>query len=171
MEIRTQADRPIEVHKFYGGAIFGAAALALLLQTFLPRKLPGADLLDLPLLVTLYFGLSRRNPSTGLLLGMVIGLLQDSLSHVPIGQFGIAKTLVGFAASSIGSRIDLEHPLSRFILAFVFFYFQLTVLVVTRRLLLAQPEPFFTLNLLLAALVNAILAVGLFALLDRLRKS
>ena len=26
------------------------------------------------------FGLSRRNPSTGLLLGMVIGILQDSLS-------------------------------------------------------------------------------------------
>src|SRR3972149_5515935 len=110
MEIRTQADRPIEVHKFYGGAILGAAALALLLQTFLPRKLPGADLLDLPLLVTLYFGLSRRNPSTGLLLGMVIGLLQDSLSHVPIGQFGIAKTLVGFAASSIGSRIYRRAP-------------------------------------------------------------
>jgi len=171
MEIRTQADRPIEVHKFYSGAIFGAAALALVLQTFLPRKLPGADLLDLPLLVTLYFGLSRRNPSTGLLLGMAIGLLQDSLGHAPIGLFGISKTLVGFAASSIGSRIDVEHPASRFFLTGLFFYLQLIVLVVTRRLLLAQPETLFALNQLLAALVNAVLAVGLFALLDRLRKS
>lgn len=171
MEIRTQADRPIEVHKFYGGAIFGATALALLLQTFLPRKLPGADLLDLPLLVTLYFGLSRRNPSTGLLLGMVIGLIQDSLSHSPLGLFGTSKTLVGFAASSIGSRIDIEHPFSRFLLAFLCFYFQLIVLVVTRRLLLAQPEPFLTLHSLVAAVVNATLAAFLFTFLDRLRKS
>lgn len=171
MEIRTQADRPIEVHKFYGGAIVGATALALLLQTFLPRKLPGADLLDLPLLITLYFGLSRRNPSTGLLLGMVIGLLQDSLSHSPVGLFGISKTLVGFVASSIGSRFDVEHPFSRFFLTFLFFYFQLIVLVITRRLLLAQPESFLTLNLLLAAVVNALLATFLFTLLDRLRKA
>ena len=60
--------------------------------------------------MTIYFALSRRNPSGGLLLGMVIGLAQDSLSHTPIGLYGIAKTLVGFVASSLGSRIDVEHP-------------------------------------------------------------
>ena len=60
--------------------------------------------------MTIYFALSRRNPSSGLLLGMVIGLLQDSLSRTPIGLYGIAKTLVGYLSSSIGARIDVEHP-------------------------------------------------------------
>jgi len=71
---------------------------------------PKVATVDLPLLLTVYFGLSRRNPSTGLLLGMVIGLLQDSLSKTPLGLFGIAKTLIGFVASSIGGKLDTEHP-------------------------------------------------------------
>jgi len=78
---------------------------------------------DLPLLVTIYFGLSRRNPSTGLLLGMVIGLLQDSLSGPTVpgwGLYGIAKTIIGYLASSIGARLDTEHPAARFALTFAF---------------------------------------------------
>jgi len=56
----------IEVHKFRAGAIIGSLLLVLFLQAFLPLYVPKAEILDLPLLVTIYFGLSRRNPSTGL---------------------------------------------------------------------------------------------------------
>jgi len=41
----------------------------------------------------------------------------------------------------------------------------------TRRLLLAEPEAWFTLRLGIAAAVNAVVAVFVFMLLDRLRKS
>jgi rod shape-determining protein MreD len=135
--------------------------------------LPKLDFLDLPLLVTIYFGLSRRNPSTGLLLGTTIGLLQDSLSGptVPLGLYGIAKTVVGYLASSIGARLDTEHPLARFSLTVAFFVLHQAVLVLTRRLLLAQPEPWFNMHLAMAAGMNAVLAVPLFLLLDRLRRS
>lgn len=162
----------IEVHKFRGGAIFVAAALALLLQAFLPVYFAKAAILDLPLLVTIYFGLSRRNPSTGLLLGMVIGLLQDSLSGptVPLGLYGIAKTVIGYLASSIGARLDTEHPAARFALTAIFFGLHQGVIVLTRRLLLAQPEVWFTARLGVAALINAFIAVFLFALLDKLRR-
>jgi rod shape-determining protein MreD len=170
MEIRTAPEQHIEVHKFHGGAIVGATVVALVLQAFLPIHFHWAAQLELPLLITLYFALSRRNPATGLLLGMVIGLLQDSLSRSPIGLYGIAKTFVGFLGSSIGSRLDVEHPLSRFALVFCFFHLQQAVLALTKRLLLAQHEPFVTVPLLVASLVNAALAIGLFPLLDRLRK-
>src|SRR6266849_637741 len=95
----------IEVHKFRTGAIIGSLLLVLFLQAFLPLYVPKAEILDLPLLITIYFGLSRRNPSTGLLLGMAIGLAQDSLSGptVPLGLYGIAKTIIGYLASSIGA--------------------------------------------------------------------
>ncbi len=162
----------IEVHKFRAGAIVLATLFALVLQAFLPVYITKAEILDLPLLVTIYFGLSRRNPSTGLLLGTVIGLLQDSLSGptVPLGLYGIAKTIIGYLASSIGARLDTEHPAARFALTGAFFVVHQGVIMLTRRLLLAQPESWFNVHLAIAALVNAVVAVFLFIFLDRLRR-
>jgi len=162
----------IEVHKFHGGAIFLATVVALLLQASVPVYFPKFSVLDLPLLLTIYFGLSRRNPSTGLLLGMAIGLLQDSLSGptVPLGLYGIAKTIIGYLASSIGARLDTEHPIARFALTMVFFCIHQAMILVTRRILLAQPDPLFTLRLAISAGVNAIIGVMLFMALDKLRK-
>src|ERR1700739_4984772 len=166
------AESHIEVHKFRSGAIVGAVILSLMLQAFVPVYIPKFAVLDLPLLVTIYFGLSRRNPATVLLLGMVIGLLQDSLSGptVPLGLYGIAKTITGYLASSIGARLDTEHPAARFALTMFFFALHQAVIVLTRRILLAQPEPWFNLHLLAAAFLNAFLAVLIFLLLDRLRR-
>jgi rod shape-determining protein MreD len=161
----------IEVHKFRGGTILFATVFALLVQAFVPVYWPRVGMLDLPLLITIYFGLSRRNPSTGLLLGMVIGLLQDSLSKTPLGLFGIAKTLIGFVASSIGGKLDTEHPAARFALTFVFFALHQGIIVLVQRLLLAHSEPWFTVRLVIAALVNATVGVVLYFLLDRLRRS
>jgi rod shape-determining protein MreD len=164
------AETHIEVHKFRTGAILIATVLALLIQTAFPIYVSKAAILDLPLIITIYFGLSRRNPSTGLLLGAGIGLLQDSLSKVPLGLYGIAKTVIGYLASSIGARLDTEHPAARFALTGLFFFVHHAIVVLTRRLLLAQPETWFPLNFAISAAVNAVIAVFLFMLLDRLRK-
>jgi rod shape-determining protein MreD len=164
------AESHIEVHKFRTGAVVAATLFALVIQALLPVYFPKADILDLPLLITIYFGLSRRNPSTGLLLGMVIGLLQDSLSKSPLGLYGIAKTIIGYIASSIGARLDTEHPAARFALTVVFFGLHQGVIALIKRVLLAQPEAWFTMRLGIAAGVNGIVAVFLFLLLDQLRK-
>jgi rod shape-determining protein MreD len=162
----------IEVHKFWPGAVVAVTVAALLLQTSVPVYLPKLEILELPLLVTIYFGLSRRNPSTGLLLGMVIGLSQDALSGptVPLGFYGIAKTVIGYLASSIGARLDTEHPAARFALIFVFFVVHQAILVLVRRVLLAQPEPWVNVHLAIAAAVNAVVGTALFMGLDRLRR-
>ncbi len=170
-EVYIGPEPHIEVHKYYGGVVPVAVLLALMLQAFLPVHLRVASYLELPLLVTVYFALSRRNPSSGLLLGMVVGLLQDSLSRSLIGLYGIAKTLVGFLGSSIGARLDVEHPFARFLITFGFVYFHRAALTLMRHTLLAQRgEKYFDLPLLITAIVNAIIAVGLFPLLDRFRK-
>ena len=161
----------IEVHKFHGATILLCVVFALVLQAFLPVYITKANILDLPLLITIYFGLSRRNPSTGLLLGTFIGLLQDSLSKTPIGLFGIAKTVIGYLASSIGARLDTEHPLARFALTAAFFALHQGIVVLVQKLLLAQPQAWFSMRLLTACMVNAILGVVLYHFLDRLRKS
>lgn len=163
----------IEVHKFRSGAIVGTLLFAVLLQAFVPVYFQKFSILDLPMLVVIYFGLSRRNPSTGLLLGMVAGLLQDSLSGptVPLGLNGIAKTVIGYLASSIGARLDTEHPAARFALTLFFFVIHQGVIGLIRRMLLAEPEKWFTMQLLIATGFNAVVAVFVFMLLDRLRKN
>jgi rod shape-determining protein MreD len=171
LNVGERPDPNVEVHKFYSGAVLGVALLALVFQAFLHKYGRWAELIDLPLLVTIYFGVSRRNPVTGMFLGGTIGILQDALSHDnPIGMYGIAKTIVGYLASSIGGRIDTEHPLSRFGLVFFFFHFHQAILAVTQRVLLNHSAPLFTPRLLLDSLVTAAFAVPLFALLDRLRR-
>jgi rod shape-determining protein MreD len=171
LNVGAHSEANIEVHKYYGGTVLGTCLLALVFQAFLHKYGRWAELIDLPLLVTIYFGVSRRNPVTGLFLGGTIGILQDALSHDnPIGMYGIAKTIVGYLASSIGARIDTEHPLSRFGLIFLFFHFHQAILVLTQRVLLNHPAPFFTLQLLLDSVVTAAFGVVLFALLDRLRR-
>jgi rod shape-determining protein MreD len=170
-EVYIGPEPHIEVHKYYGGVVPAAVLLALLLQAFFPIYFRWANYLELPLLVTVYFALSKRNPSSGLLLGMVIGLLQDSLSRTPLGLYGIAKTLTGYLGSSIGARVDVEHPISRFLLTVGFVWFHHAVFTLTSHVLLAKhDEMYFTMPLLISALVNAALAMGLFPLLDRFRK-
>ena len=165
----TQTETHIEVHKFRVWAVVAVAAAALLIQSFVPVYFPSLRILEFPLLITLYFGFSQRNPSSGLLLGMVIGLVQDSLGSSYIGLYGIAKTVTGFLASSFGSRIDVDNPLSRFGLTAAFFVIHQGTYVLTRRLLLGESQVFFTSHLAIAAGVNAALATILFPLLDRLR--
>jgi rod shape-determining protein MreD len=168
----AQSESNIEVHRYYSGAVILIAFLALALQAFLHKYGRWTELVDLPMLVTIYFGVSRRNPMTGLLLGAGIGMAQDALSHDnPIGLYGIANTLVGYIASSVGARIDTEHPLSRFALIFVLFHFHQVILAISERVLLAETAPMFTLRLLLASIVSSAAGVVLFAMLDRLRRS
>jgi rod shape-determining protein MreD len=161
----------IEVHKFHGGTILLSMLIAVVLQSFLPVYISKAGILDLPLLVTIYFGLSRRNPSTGLLLGTTIGLLQDSLGKTALGLFGISKTIIGYLASSIGARLDTEHPAARFALTAAFFVLHQGIVILINRLLLARPQAWFTWNFGIACLVNATLGVVLYSFLDRFRKS
>lgn len=170
---RAEVQPRLEVHRFRSGAVVFTCFAALALQAFIPAHIWKGDLvgdlLELPLLVTIYFGLSRRNPSRGLLLGMIVGLAQDGLSGGYIGLYGIAKTLVGYLASTIGGRLDVEHPAARMVLAFSFFHLHRLVFALTQRWLLAQPIPLENGRLVIASLVTALLAWPLFALLDRLR--
>ncbi|MEK7404805.1 MAG: rod shape-determining protein MreD [Acidobacteriota bacterium] len=143
---------------------------AILLQVYLPLFFESLSRLELPLLVTLYFALLRRNPVSGLLAGAAIGLAQDSLSHQPLGMFGIVKTLVGYFAASISMRFDVEHFAVRFLLAGSFFFFHQFFYWVLARALLGQQLGFDAGATLLFGLLNAAVAVLLFHFFDKLKE-
>jgi rod shape-determining protein MreD len=160
----------IEVYRFNIPTAIFVPLAALFLQAFVPLRFPGFAMLDLPLLVVIFFGVARRSQVAGLLTGAVIGLLQDSLTHQPIGLYGIAKTVVGYGASSLGVKIDVENVGARFLgsasfyLVHQFIYFVVARGMVQLRLQWSWPHE------LLAAVINAFVAVFLFAALDRLKQ-
>ncbi len=143
--------------------------VAILFQVYVPRFLPFLSYLELPLLITLHFALTRREPISALLYGAVIGLIQDALSNSKIGMYGIVKTLVGYFAASVGMRFDVENPVITFILAFFFYCFHQFFLWVLTRALLGQLVNFDLQQTLIFGLLNAAVALPLFHILDKLK--
>jgi rod shape-determining protein MreD len=160
----------IEVFKFSLPVTIMVPALALVWQAFVPTKIHFLQEIDVPLLVTIFFAVARRSPVSGLLTGAIIGMMQDTLGHHPIGLFGIAKTFVGYAASSIGVKIDVENPGSRLLLTTAFYLLHQGVYFVIARGLVREALTWRWGHTALLALANAVFAVVLFAILDRLRQ-
>jgi rod shape-determining protein MreD len=113
--------------------------------------------------------LSRGGPISALLYGMAIGLAQDSLSHQPIGMFGIVKTLVGYFAATVSVRFEVENPVVTFILSFFFYFFHQFLYWVFSRALLAEAITFDAQQTLMFGLLNAAVALPLFRVLDKLK--
>jgi rod shape-determining protein MreD len=151
-------------------AVISVAALAaLLVQTFLPLKLPLARMMDFPLLIVIYFALMRRDRVYGTILGTGLGILQDALSHGFIGIFGIAKAMVGYLAASASTRFELESLVARTVLTGVFVLVHNLCLAALQRALLEAPPPFQPFAIASAVLVNVALGLILFQILDRFR--
>ena len=153
--------------------VFFAVPLgALLIQVYLPlfRPLQCARYVELPLLATIYFAIMRRSQLSGMTIGMLLGLAQDSLFYQKIGMYGISKTMVGYFAAYVGLQFDVENAFVRVVLALVFYLFHQFLYWVLQRGLLDQAVPFDLARELVLAVINAVLAMALYHLLDKLRK-
>src|ERR1700749_2102702 len=114
------ARRELDVQRYPLIVVVLVPLLAIFLQVLIPRFIPRFDIVDLPLLVTIYFAVGWRNPIAGTITGTVIGLIQDALTSRPLGMNGISQSVVGFFAASLGVRIDVEHPGTRLLINFGF---------------------------------------------------
>lgn len=146
-----------------------APLVALLLQAWLPRLLGGRAWFDLPLVVTVYFALVRRDPIQGTLMGAGLGLFEDALTNLAIGVNGVAKTVVGFLAGSVGVRIDVENRTIRLMLTFVLSLLSSAIYLFIYRILLGIDLEWSWLVEAIKAVVNTGIALVLFHLLDRLQ--
>ena len=139
-------------------------------QVNIPLFFKHLGYLELPLLVTVYFSLMQRNPMGGTFIGAVIGLLQDALANQPLGIFGMVKTLVGYFAASISTKIDVDNTTIRAALSFFFFCFHQFFTWILVRALLGQAIDFDVTQTLLFGLLNGLVAIPLFLILDKLRE-
>jgi rod shape-determining protein MreD len=90
------ARRELDVQRYPLLVVVLVPLAAIFLQVLIPRFVPKFDILDLPLLVTIYFSVGWRNPIAGTVTGAVIGLVQDALTSRPLGINGISQCVVGF---------------------------------------------------------------------------
>jgi rod shape-determining protein MreD len=169
MKLSYTSREQVEVYRFSWLVSLCLPLLLVGLQALMPVRLYFFRIFDFGLLLTIFFAVSRRSQVSGLLTGAAIGLLQDCLTRTPFGVFGIAKTLVGYGASSIGIRIDVENPGSRFLLTFFFYAVHQAVFVAIERELMGQSVSVNIGYEAGAAVANSIMAVFLFAFLNRFK--
>ena len=164
--------RELEQHSFPPAVTLLVPLAAIVLQALLPKPMPRLAILDLPLIVTLFFAVSRRNPVAGTLTGAAIGLLQDMLTNQPIGVNGMAKTFIGYIASSIGLQVDVENITTRVLINFGFSLLNSALLFLINRRLLGLPDyHILWLHELVRAVVNTVVAIPIFLLLDRFKRT
>ena len=145
--------------------------IAIIGKFYLPRLIPNTEWLELPLLLTIYFGLMRRSQISSLFFGAFVGLAEDSLApdNLPVGMYGITKTLVGYFAASVSMRFNVENSVIRLVLSFFFYFFHAFLYWMMRRALLGQMIPFDPQETFVHGALNSLVSVPLFAILDRLK--
>jgi len=169
--ITYTSNEQVEVYRFSIPVTIGVPLLALFIQAFLPLRFPWfAVYIDLPLLVTIFFAMARRNPVAGLFTGAFIGVAQDMLGHHQIGIYGIAKTVVGYGASSLGVKLDVENAGARFLVTLGFYLVHSAVYFTVAHGLVNMTETWSWSHGILAGLANGFLGVGLFFMLDKFKQ-
>lgn len=163
--------RDIEVRRFPVLVYALVPLVALVLQAWLPRVLGRFAWFDLPLVVTVYFALGRQSPIQGTLMGAALGTFQDALTQHAIGINGIAKTVVGFLAASVGVRIDVENHTIRVALTFLLSLLSSALYIFVFQILLGMALAWAPLTELFRALGNTAIALVTFPVLDRFKIS
>ena len=159
--------RDMEIHRYPAPLYVIAPVIALVLQALLPRFMGRFALFDLPLVVTIYFALGRRSPIQGMFIGGFVGIFEDALTHHAIGVNGIAKTIAGYLAASVGIRIDVENNAIRVMLNFALSLLCSAIYLFIFRVLLGMEFDWNWMTELFKAVGNSIVALLLFPLLDR----
>ena len=162
--------RELDEHTFHPAVTLLVPVAFIVLQALLPKPFPKLAILDLPLIATIFFAVSRRSPIAGTITGMAIGLLQDALTNQPIGVNGMAKSFIGYAAASIGFKVDVDSITTRAVMSFGFFLLQSVLLyLIEHRLLGMHGFHVIWLHELIRAAVNTAVAIPIFYLLDTTR--
>jgi rod shape-determining protein MreD len=77
---------------------------------------------------------------------------------------------VGYFAASVSQRFDVDNPFIQFVLGFFFFFFHQFFYWVLSRALLGQDIDFNMQQTFIFGLLNAVVAVPLFLLLDKMKE-
>ena len=162
--------RELDQYVFHPAVTLLVPVAAVLLQAVLPRLWGRFIILDLPLIVVIFFAVSRRSPIAGTVTGSLIGLFQDGLTSLAFGVNGISKAIIGYIAASVGFAVDVDNLINRVAMNFLFSLLQSSLLYLISRFLVGESTAHFRIwHELLRALCNTAVAIPIFFLLDTFR--
>lgn len=79
-QILTRPARVGWYNRFQVVALAAITLISIIGKFYLPRLVPHTEWLELPLLLTVYFGLMHHSPIGSLFFGAFVGLAEDSLA-------------------------------------------------------------------------------------------
>ena len=125
---------------------------------------------DVFLVVVALHGLEGSSLSA-LLVGLVVGLLQDTLTSKPFGLFGFADTIIGYVTARLAQRLVIQRPTG--VLALVSFAsaLQQAIVVGLAFLLLPAPESPSPLWAAVRAVACGVLGMAVYIAAGRWRSS
>ena len=90
--------------------LLAAVVLAALVHFVGVRLWPDfARAIDVFLVVVALYGLEASSLSA-LLVGMLVGLVQDIPTNMPFGVFGFADTIIGYVTARLAQRLVIQRP-------------------------------------------------------------
>ena len=172
MPITYTSGEQVEVYRFSLPVTVGVPLLALFVQAFVPLAVSRVSRFTstclywsrffLPWHAAIQFRACSPAP--------FIGLAQDMLGHNPIGIYGIAKTVVGYGASSLGVKLDVENAGARLLVTLGFYFVHAAVYFTVARGLVNISQTWSWPHGILAGLANAFLGVILYFVLDKFKQ-
>ena len=165
--LTANSRRDLEIHRYPAFLYLLVPLAAVFLQALLYRYMGRWAYFDIPLVITIYFSLSRRSPIQGMFLGAFVGIFEDALTHHAIGVNGIAKTVAGYLAASVGIRIDVQNTVIRLLLNFALTLLCNGIYLVIYRGMLGLEMDWNWYTMLFQAIGNSVLALLISPLLDR----
>ena len=119
---------------------FAALALAVLVHFVGMSVSPKfGEVVDVFLVVVALHGL-RGNSLSALLVGLLVGLLHDTLTGAPFGLYGFADTIVGYVTARLAQRLVIQRATGVLAVVALAAALQQTIVVGLAFLLLPAPE-------------------------------
>jgi rod shape-determining protein MreD len=147
-------------------AVVLAIVGALVLQTTLSGlSLGAAATVNLVLVAVVYLALAY-GPMTGMLSGMVGGLVQDALAGGIIGLGGLTKTLIGFVVGVLSAQFNLSTTVPRLAMFVVATFVHQVLLAGLSRITGGPHVGLQFSGMLLQALVNGLIGATAFVLVE-----
>jgi rod shape-determining protein MreD len=142
--------------------------LAVTLQVTLARfTVGGRWVFDLVLVGVVYASLQWGRVA-GMIAGTIGGLTQDLLSGGVVGVGGLAKTLVGFAAGTVGTQFVLVKPRARMLIVAVASIGHRLIMILTASIITQQWPGLPWRAILVETLINALAGLLVFHLQEAL---
>ncbi len=94
--------------------------LNILIIRFQLSFYPNIMLLEVPLLISLYFFLNEKTkPSHGLFFSCFLGLISDFLYGYPLGLYGFSLTLTGYITYFLYNKLYIQSKIFLFLIFFL----------------------------------------------------